>query len=89
MKQISGKAGLSQIYTNYYVCASTITHLYQAGGDAPQICFITKHKNESTCLITSAQHQNKREVLRELYQVHLYLLQQKQWNHSQPQRCQP
>ena len=48
MKEISKKAGLSQIYTNHCVRASTVTHLYQAGVNTQQICSITKHKNEST-----------------------------------------
>ena len=48
MKQISNKAGLSRVYTNHCVRASTITNLYQAGIDTQQICSITKHKSEST-----------------------------------------
>ena len=40
-KQISSKAGLIQVYTNYFVTASTITHLNQ-------ICSIVKHKSESS-----------------------------------------
>ena len=43
MKNISNRAGLSKVYTNQCVRASTVTHLYQAGVDAHQICSITKH----------------------------------------------
>ena len=48
MKQISKKAGLSKIYTNHCVRASTVMHLYHAGVDTQQICSIDKHKSEST-----------------------------------------
>lgn len=48
MKNISQKAGLSQVYTNHCVRASTVTTLYRAGIDTRQICSITKHKNEDT-----------------------------------------
>ena len=74
---------------------STVTHLYEAGADAQQIYSITKQlcfklQMNQLCLITSAQHLiDRREILRKFYQAHLYLLQQKQWNHGQPQRCQP
>ena len=43
MKNISNRAGLSKVYTNQCVRASTVTHFYQAGVDAHQICSITKH----------------------------------------------
>ena len=64
MKEISKKAGLSQIYTNHCVRASTVTHLYQAGVDTQQICTITKHKNESTLshYISSTSDEQKRST---------------------------
>ena len=120
MKQISGKSGLSEIYANQCVHAWLVTHLYQQGVDAQQICdalrdlvpFVQFTKREKhpwrsvnfskvagwkpiyaanaplrnikmnqLSLITSAQYLiNRREMLRESYQVYLYLLQQKQRN---------
>ena len=66
MKEISKKAGLSQIYTSHCVRASTVTHLYQAGVDTQQICTITKHKNESTLshYISSTSDEQKRSTSR-------------------------
>ena len=48
MKILSQKAGLSQLYTNHCVRASTVTGLFRAGVDTQQICSITKHRSEST-----------------------------------------
>ena len=48
MPKISKKAGLSQVYTEHCVRASTITILHQGGIGAKQICAITKHKNEQS-----------------------------------------
>ena len=64
MKNISNKAGLSKVYTNHCVRASTVTHLYQAGVDAHQICSITKHENESTLAhyISSTSDKQKRNT---------------------------
>ena len=64
MTVISSKAGLSQVYTNHCVRASTVTTLYQAGVDTQRICSITKHKGEGTLThyISSSTDQQKREA---------------------------
>ena len=64
MKCLSQKAGLSHIYTNHCVRASTVTTLYRAGIDTQQICAITKHRNESTLshYITSASELQKQQA---------------------------
>ena len=52
---------------NYHcVRASTVTHLYQVGVDAQQICSITKHKNESNLphYIISTYNKQKRDASR-------------------------
>ena len=66
MKQISNKSGLSKVYTNHCVRASTVTSLYQAGIDTQQICSITKHKNESTLshYISSTSDEQKMKASR-------------------------
>ena len=44
MQTISRKAGLSTMYTNHCVRATTITSLFQAGVDSKRICSITKQE---------------------------------------------
>ena len=90
-KKFSGKSGFSQIYTNHYVHLSAAAHLYQA----QQELIVSKYvplqniKVNQLCLIKSAQYLiNRKEMPREFYQAHLYLVQQIQWNSSQPQHCQ-
>ena len=48
MPTLSRKAGLSQVYTNHCVRASTVTALHKAGIEGRRICQLTKHKNESS-----------------------------------------
>lgn len=48
MQRISGKAGLSQIYTCHSVRASTITRLFQAGIPTQNIIAVTKHRSTSS-----------------------------------------
>ena len=64
MQTISRKAGLSTMYTNHCVRATTITSLFQACVDSKRICSITKHKNEATLshYIASTTDEQKREA---------------------------
>lgn len=45
MKTISKNAGLSQVYTNHSVRATTITALHRGGVDTSSIIAVTNHKN--------------------------------------------
>ena len=47
-RDISNLAGLSQVYTNHCVRATTCTVLDQAGATTRQIMAITGHRNESS-----------------------------------------
>ena len=65
---LSRKAGLSQVYTNHCVRASTVTALYKAGIEGRRICQLTKHKNESSLAhyvngSSSAQKRECSEIL--------------------------
>ena len=64
MKNLSQKAGLSKVYTNHCVRASTVATLYRAGVDTQQICSLTKHRNESTLChyINSASDKQKQQA---------------------------
>ena len=62
MPTLSKKAGISQIYTNHCVRASTVTALHKAGIEGRRICQLTKHKNESSlahCVSGSSRAQKR------------------------------
>ena len=48
MKQLSEKAGLSEVYTNHCLRATVVTRLSRQGVDPIQICRVTGHKNISS-----------------------------------------
>ena len=48
MPTLLRKAGLSQVYTNHCVRASTVTALHKAGIEGQRICQLMKHKNENS-----------------------------------------
>ena len=55
MKEISTKATLSKVYTNYCIQATTITLWSEAGLSDRHICHISGHRNPNTL-----QHYNSR-----------------------------
>ena len=63
MPTLSRKAGLSQVYTNHCVRASTVTALHKAGIEGRRICQVTKHKNESSLAhyVSGSSSAQKRE----------------------------
>ena len=63
MPTLSRKAGLSQVYTNRCVRASTVTVLHKAGIEWRRICQPTKHKNESSLAhyVSGSSSAEKRE----------------------------
>ena len=63
MPTLSRKAGLSQVYTNHCVRASTVTALHTAGIEGQRICQLTKHKNESSLAhyVSGSSSAQKRE----------------------------
>ena len=73
MPSISKHAGLSTVYTNHSVRASTVTTLYRAGVPAQSIMAITKHKNASSLShyvseISDAQKRGCSDVLTKSFQ---------------------
>ena len=68
MPILSRKAGLSQVYTNHCVRASTVAALHKAGIEGQRICELTKHNNESSLAqyvdgSSSAQKRECSEIL--------------------------
>ena len=63
MPTLSRNAGLSQVYTNHCVRASTVTALHKAGIEGRRICQLTKHKNESSLAhyVSGSSSAQKRE----------------------------
>lgn len=68
MKSISQDAGLSCIYTNHSIRATTATVLASAGVESRDICAVTGHKNESSlksyiCAPTLEKRHNMSHIL--------------------------
>ena len=63
MPTLSRKAGLSQVYTNHCMRASTVTSLHKAGIEGRRICQLTKRKNEGSLAhyVSGSSSAQKRE----------------------------
>ena len=60
MKVLSGKAGLSQIYTNHCIRATTVTNLNDKGFEARDIMATTGHKSEYSIKAYASRCQEKK-----------------------------
>ena len=72
-ERVSITAELSERYTNDCICASTVTSLFQHGGDARKICAITKNKDERSLThyiseTTRAQKRQSSKILSDTFQ---------------------